>query len=191
MTTLDNKIWLTSDNHFFHKNVLKFCPNSRQGKDEVEMNERMIAKWNSQVSRADTIYCLGDFSFGDSFKTEQVLKRLNGQIHLIRGNHENWLNKNPSLEKYFISVSTYKEVTIDGIKVVMFHYPIAEWNQMHRGSFHVFGHVHNSIKNPKGRCMDVGIDARPQCDMGLFSWEEVKATLSAKEILKHHDKELE
>jgi hypothetical protein len=58
---------------------------------------------------------------------------------------------------------------------------------MHHGAYHLFGHVHGNATVP-GRAMDVGIDARPQKDMGLWSWEEVDAVLSAREVRSHHNK---
>lgn len=181
------KIWFTSDNHFGHKNILKFQAEAgtRLGQDADEMNELMIKQWNSQVAFSDKVYCLGDFSFMNAERTEKVLQRLNGQIHLIRGNHDHWIDDNTS--KYFESIDDYKEITIEGKKVVMFHFPIFEWNRMHHGSYHLFGHVHGSQTIP-GRAIDVGIDNRPQKDMGLWSWEELDKILSKREIRMHHQK---
>ena len=52
---------------------------------------------------------------------------------------------------------------------------------------HLFGHVHGNVKI-FGRAMDVGIDARPQKDMGLWSWDEIHQILIEKPILPHHGK---
>lgn len=176
-------IFFTSDNHFGHKNIFKFCRETRHGQDANEMNELMIEKWNNTVGLHDRVYCLGDFSFMRSDKTEEVLKRLKGQIHLILGNHDQWLNAATSA--YFESVDHYKKITVDGIKVIMFHYPIVEFENMHHGSYHLYGHVHGSYTHP-GRAMDVGIDARPQKDMGLWAWDEIHAHLKNRPLLPHH-----
>ena len=182
------KTFFTSDNHFFHRNILKFQEKAgtRQGATAEEMNELMIEKWNSQVQMHDTIYCLGDFSFRKSKDTVEILKRLKGRIHLIKGNHDMWLDD--TTREYLESVDEYKEISIAGNHILMFHYPIQEWNKMHHGSFHLFGHVHGKIQTA-GRSMDVGIDARPQKDMGLFEWDEVYETLIKKDILPHGDGE--
>lgn len=177
--------WFTSDNHFFHRGILRFCPETRQGTTAEEMNELMIEKWNSQVGEKDTVYTLGDFSFGNANETEDILRRLNGRKHLIKGNHDHWIDGRTRV--YFESISDYKEIQIDKKKVVMFHYPIYEWNKMHYGSYHLFGHVHGGATVP-GRAIDVGIDARPQKDMGLWTWEELDAILAARELRKHHGK---
>lgn len=183
---MSEKIWFTSDNHFYHKSILKFAAETRMNHTDVTaMNEDMIRRWNDTVALTDRVYTLGDFSFGNAEKTEAVLKRLNGRIHLIKGNHDHWLNKD--LEQYFEGIHDYKKITIDGKKVVLFHYPIFEWENMHHGSYHLYGHVHGNSTVP-GRAMDVGIDARPQKDMGLWSWEEVDAILSKREIRTHHGK---
>lgn len=177
--------WFTSDNHFFHKRILEFCRDTRQGRDFKEMNELMIAKWNSQVQPNDTVYTLGDFSFGRTEGTAEILARLNGRKHLIFGNHDGWYNE--SVAHHFESASHYKKLTIGGVKVVLFHYPIWEWENMHHGSYHLFGHVHGSTTVP-GRAIDVGIDARPQKDMGLWSWEELHDILSKRDVRTHHGK---
>lgn len=182
---MTQKTWFTSDNHFFHKRILDFCRDTRIGDSVEEMNVRMIEIWNNTVAPNDTVYCLGDFSFGNPEKTADVLSRLKGRLHLIKGNHDYWINEDTS--KRFESVQDYKKIAIDGIKVVMFHYPIYEWENMHHGAFHLFGHVHGNCTVP-GRAMDVGIDARPQRDMGLWSWDEVKEKLKDGEIRSHHNK---
>lgn len=58
---------------------------------------------------------------------------------------------------------------------------------MHHGSYHLYGHVHGSVQI-EGRAMDVGIDARPEGDMKLWSWEEVDDILKVREIRSHHNK---
>jgi len=176
---MDN-VWFTSDIHFFHKNILKFCP--RPYSSVEEMNESIIEYWNSTVSRRDLIYVLGDFSFSNQTDTEEVLSRLSGNIHLILGNHDQVIRDNTRLHKYFDSISYYKEIKRGGPKVCMMHYPMREWNGMQYGSYHLYGHVHGSLPGV-GRSMDVGVDTN---NMQFYHWEEVDMILKDKEILKHH-----
>lgn len=56
-----NKIWITSDTHFFHVNILKY--NRPQFKDVDEMNEFIIKQWNECIGPEDIVYHLGDFAF--------------------------------------------------------------------------------------------------------------------------------
>ena len=177
-------IFFTSDTHFFHKNILKYQPHTRQGMNVQDMTERMIEIWNNQVSSDDLVYHLGDFSFGRGSETENVLSRLNGRIILVTGNHDRNIIDNSKFQSRFLSIQNYMEIKIDGINVIMFHYPMVQWNKMHYGSFHLFGHIHGKDMGFTGKQMDVGIDSRK--DMKLFSWDEVKSFMSTKEILDHH-----
>ena len=64
----EQKIWFVSDVHFFHNNILKFCPTTRHGDNALEMNELIIQAWNTKVHRRDIVYNLGDVSFGSAKK---------------------------------------------------------------------------------------------------------------------------
>ena len=57
------KIWITSDTHFGHINIIKYC--NRPYADVTEMNNALIANINSQVAPEDTLIHAGDFCFGD------------------------------------------------------------------------------------------------------------------------------
>lgn len=45
------KIFITADHHFDHENIIKYC--SRSFKTVEEMNEVMVEKLNSKVSKND------------------------------------------------------------------------------------------------------------------------------------------
>lgn len=88
-------IWVISDTHWDHANILNFKDSDgrpTRGFDDVEeMNEHMIQQWNSVVKPGDKVYHLGDVVFGDR-KQEWMdtnMPRLNGQKRLIVGNHDN------------------------------------------------------------------------------------------------------
>jgi calcineurin-like phosphoesterase family protein len=181
-----SKIFFTSDLHLWHVNLLKFCPNTRKGSTELEMNEFLRETWNEQVSPEDTVYLLGDISWGTTADTIEFLNLLNGVKHLVLGNHDTRINHS-SYKGVFASINIYREIKIDGINIVLFHFPIIEWNKMHHGSYHLYGHVHGKeLRAMGGRSMDVGIDARPTGDMKLWTWEEIHEILSKKPILFHH-----
>lgn len=184
MTT---ETFFTSDNHFFHKAILRLCENTRKGSDVTEMGELMIQKWNDTVGIADTVYMLGDFSFGDARETRKILERLHGRLHLIQGNHDYWIDDSTSV--FFESIQQYKQITFDKHKIIMFHFPIYAWNSMAHGSIHLYGHVHGDTDIP-GKAMDVGIDARPTADMGLWHWEDIKKYMAGQEVRSHHEKKI-
>lgn len=55
--------WLTSDTHFGHENIIRYC--SRSYASLREMDYDMARRWNERVGPADLVYHLGDFAMGD------------------------------------------------------------------------------------------------------------------------------
>lgn len=177
-------VFFTSDTHFFHKNILKFCPDTRIGADHLEMTELMVVAWNGRVKTDDIVYHLGDVSFGKSDKTAALLKRLNGNIHLIQGNHDGGVVQGES-RKRWASVKNYDSVKVGGETIVLFHYPIVEWDKMHYGAWHLFGHVHGKDMGLSDRkAMDVGVDTRK--DMAPWSFEEIRKVMKDRPVFSHH-----
>ena len=81
-----SRIWLTSDYHFNHDR--EFIWKAR-GFDSVEqMNEWIIFRHNELVQPDDDVYVLGDLMLGDSVKGIECVRRLNGKLHIVRGNHD-------------------------------------------------------------------------------------------------------
>lgn len=165
--------FVTSDLHFFHKKALEIWPNTRRGSCIEEMHELMIDAWNEDVKPEDHVYVVGDFSFSKSVeKNTQILKRLNGQKTMIRGNHDYFLNK-IDWSEFFVQVKERKHLYVNTTLVVMDHYPIESWEDMHLGSIHLHGHEHGRIVSTDRRRIDVGIDARPDNLMKPWSLDEV------------------
>lgn len=79
-------IFLTSDTHFGHRNIIKYS--ARPFGSVEEMNEVMVDRWNEAVSSNDVVYHLGDFAMGKIDETLPIVSRLNGRITLIVGNHD-------------------------------------------------------------------------------------------------------
>lgn len=165
------KDFFTSDNHFCHDNIIRLC--GRPYTSISQMHEDMISRWNATVSTTDRVWVVGDFSFkGHVAEVETILSRLNGEKHLILGNHD-------SREvQGWASVSQYRELKINSKKVVLFHYPIEEWNGFHRGTYHIHGHVHgNHPEKPEKLIMDAGAD---YWNFTPVSWDEVEVYMEAK-----------
>ena len=79
-------IWLTSDWHFGHDR--EFIWKAR-GFDSVrQMNECIIYRHNKLVAPDDDVYVLGDLMLGDSAAGIECVRRLNGKLHIVRGNHD-------------------------------------------------------------------------------------------------------
>lgn len=144
-------IYFTSDNHFFHRNIIEYS--NRPFRDVDHMNETMISNWNTLVQPTDTIYCLGDFGFSRVDKLQRLFDRLVGQKHLILGNHDKESRKLSG----WASVGHYIELRIDGKFIVLFHYAPRVWNRCHHGSICLYGHSHGSMPG-NSQSLDVGVD---------------------------------
>jgi calcineurin-like phosphoesterase family protein len=141
---------------------MKFCPQTRaRFKDDVSyMNNAMVEEWNAKVQPEDLVYILGDVAFMSGSDAGRTVKRLNGTKILVEGNHDRKTLMDTTFRGAFAEVHKYLDITYDGHKIVMFHYPIAEWDQMHRGALHFHGHLHGGESGmEKYRCLDVGMDA--------------------------------
>ena len=79
-------VFFTSDSHFNHENIIKFCNRPFDSLDE--MNDALTENWNAKVKPDDTVFHLGDFSWGGSGSWKSARERLNGHIILIKGNHK-------------------------------------------------------------------------------------------------------
>ena len=54
----------------------------------IEHDEAIIKNWNEVVGPDDIVYHCGDLMLGDNAYGIECVKRLNGTIKLIRGNHD-------------------------------------------------------------------------------------------------------
>lgn len=77
--------WITADTHFGHENIIKYC--GRPFKNVKEMDDTMIANWNTLVKPEDTIFHLGDLVFKNSNRNLREI--LHGTLIHIQGNHDN------------------------------------------------------------------------------------------------------
>lgn len=84
---LKGRIWLCSDLHFHHENVLRYQRDTRQFDTVYDMNEAIIDHWNSVVSNDDVVFDLGDMFFCSLEEYEAILNRLRGNIIHLAGNH--------------------------------------------------------------------------------------------------------
>jgi calcineurin-like phosphoesterase family protein len=163
------KTWITSDLHFGHANIKKFCPETRGRFRDVEhMRETMIEEWNESVAQEDVVYILGDVAFLPAQDAVAIMRRLNGRKILIEGNHDRKLLNDPVFRSCFESVHSYLRLTHNGQLVILFHYPISEFDQMHRGAVHLHGHLHGNTSGLEHyRVRDMGYDATGQIVMLL------------------------
>jgi calcineurin-like phosphoesterase family protein len=182
-------IWFTADTHFNHENIIDYC--SRPFEDLTDMTTSIVRRWNNEVCRGDTVYHLGDFALSWGKKhaklIDHILSQLNGNKWLIVGNHDrDEVIKN----KRWGGVTHYHQLKIDvggthKQRIVLCHYAMRVWNQMHRGAWMLHGHSHGSLTDIGGKTMDVGVDShgfRP------ISLHEVADYMNGREVVSvdHH-----
>lgn len=182
-------IFFISDTHFWHKNVIKF--DNRPFESIEEMNEVLISNWNSVVKKDSIVFFLGDFAFAGITKTKEIADRLNGTIHVITGNHDDY--KLLVKTDRFATIEGYKEIRIEDTLICMSHYPMIVWNSHHRGSIHIHGHCHGGLTVSdfgkdyyKRKVLDVGCN---NINYTPISYLDVYKTISDRTIitLDHHE----
>lgn len=138
--------YFISDLHFGHKNCLAF--DNRPFNTIEEHDKCLIETWNEIVGIDDDVYVLGDISWHNVTKTIEIVKQLNGNKHLIKGNHDGRLLKNVEFRNLFVEVTDYKELYIDDNKsIVLCHYPIPCFKNHYYGWYHLYGHTHSGYEH--------------------------------------------
>lgn len=172
-------VFFTADTHFGHANIINLC--KRPFTDVDEMDRVMIQRWNTVVKPIDTVWHLGDFAW---HKPDEYAKQLNGEKHLIIGNHDP-----KRMDKMFgwHSINHYKELKVDGRNLVLFHYGMRVWNKCHHGAIHLYGHSHGNLAGDS-QSLDVGVDAWMFQPITLDSIEKRLAALPKRSEPDHHKK---
>lgn len=138
-------IYFTSDLHFGHENVIRF--DNRPFKNVEEMDEELIRRWNNKVKPGDLVYVLGDLIWKTrSDDAHSLIRRLNGQIILIKGNHDRFLH-NAKAKKCLAGIKDYDDICVtlkDGTnkRCILSHYFIPMYNGHRYGAIHLHGHSH-------------------------------------------------
>lgn len=191
-----NDIWITSDTHFFHRNICgpsvsDWKSGYRDFINLQEMNNCIIDVMNV-AKPEDTIYHLGDWSFGGESNVPLLRKNVRCQdIRLCLGNHDKFL---PKYSDLFTWVKPIYEGKIGGQYMVLHHYAQKVWNHSHKGSIHLYGHSHGTLPDdPNSKSMDIGFDT---CLYGhkkytMYHIDEIIQIMSKKNNLPldHHNKE--
>jgi calcineurin-like phosphoesterase family protein len=185
------KAFFSSDLHFHHKRICEFT-DRKVFTSQENHTEWLIDIWNSQVNKGDLVWHLGDFSFAkEASEIADVLDRLNGVKHFIKGNHDysDNLKALKSMNK-LCWIGDYREIKIQGNSTVLFHFPVAVWHKQHCGSFHLHGHSHGNYNISEGKILDVGIDSAYNIlgEHRLFTEEDVLEYMHCRkvQILDHH-----
>lgn len=162
---MSNNIFVISDTHFNHANILNFVsPEGEKVRPEFssveEMNEHMVERWNSVVRHNDTVYHLGDVHFGASLNEKSnrsILSRLNGRKYLCLGNHDN--PADPTLYEHFKKVTFWNY--LKEFDASLSHIPLHE-STLGEGragpnTIGIHGHIHRNPP-PSNRHINVSVE---------------------------------
>ena len=184
-------LFFTSDTHWCHENILKFC--KRPFSSIEEHDKVLIDNWNSVIGPDDTVFHLGDFCFGGFPKWKEIREQLNGHIILIVGNHDR-KNLTAGAQALFDYVTYQMQITVDGRTVYLNHFPFLCFAHSdpklysdNNLAFSMYGHVHsgpNSNSDDNGRLQylyptqyDVGVDNN---NYYPISWQKVNEIITSQ-----------
>lgn len=128
---LKPKIFVTSDLHLGHTNIIKYC--KRPFNNVKEMNIVLVKNWNNIISNRDVVYFLGDLAYGKNTTTDYWYNKLKGQIIFIKGNHD--LSNDITFHE--LQILKYKNISF-----YLCHDPNnvpSNWN-----GWVIYGHHHNN-----------------------------------------------
>jgi calcineurin-like phosphoesterase family protein len=158
-------IFFTSDPHLGHDK--DFVVQARGFETVEEMNAEIIRRWNERVYPDDDVYILGDLTLGDVEEGIRLIAKLNGYLHIMRGNHDTDKKVERYLELPNVVSIQYADVLKYGKAVFwMGHYPTitANYDDDKPWAKHVvclFGHTHQEqpFYNNNPYMYNVGMDA--------------------------------
>ena len=137
------RIFITSDLHLGHTNIIKYCDRPFASADE--MNKALIEKWNNTVNSMDRVFFLGDFGLGSRDKIIEWGRSLNGRKIMVYGNHDH-LKPKDYINAGFEQVSKWPIVIQK--QYVLSHAPLIDEVDIGR-LINIYGHVHDNIDADK------------------------------------------
>ena len=154
-------VFLVSDTHFGHAGVCRFVRNYgvtklRPWDTAEEMDEFMVRAWNERVRPQDKVYHLGDVVINR--KALGIMRRLNGDKVLIRGNHD--IFKDTDYREHFRELRAYH--VMNGM--ILSHIPIHS-ESLGRFGVNIHGHLHANrvmLSGFNGKITDI-VDVRYHC----------------------------
>lgn len=156
-------VYFIADLHIGHQNVIRL--NNRPFDCLDDMHECIITNWNAVVRPTDEVYIVGDVAYRSQIDIVKFLNNLNGIKYLIVGNHDRKNLKNPEFRKCFKDICDMTTINLNGVSIVLCHYPLGEWDGYYRGAYHIHGHIHNNtgIKvykylKEEDRALNAGVD---------------------------------
>lgn len=184
------KIFLTSDLHFGHDRGFIYEP--RGFKSVEDHDETIIENWNKVVGPEDDVYVLGDLMLNDNAHGIECIKRLNGKLHIVFGNHDTDARKKCYCDELDAEILGWSHMLkYRKYHFYLCHYPTMTGNleaeSLHQCAINLFGHTHQMSNfyqdNPFN--YHVGLDSHNNTPVSLdYIIEDIKAKVyECKEML--------
>ena len=178
--------WLTSDQHFGHKNVIAYS--KRPFADVDEMTRELVARFNAKVADGDEVWHLGDFSL-DERLVPKILPLLRGRHFLVAGNHDTCHpchKKSENAKRRYLRYGFVDVVTEHRLgDFRLCHLPYVgdsaneprypEFRPVDDGAWLLHGHVHELWK-VRDKMINVGVDPWDYTPVSLSILEELIGT---------------
>lgn len=179
------KLFFTSDTHFHHTNILEFC--KRPWSNIKTHDLALIQNWNKVVPEDGIVIHAGDLCMTASTDyIRELVKQLNGTIHLVMGNHDyrNRMDRNIIRNIFENRVYDILEFSVqDYYNFIICHYPLLYW---HRGFHHLHGHIHSGLNSTASEVVpehfmryDIGVDNNNYTPISL---EELVSIFMEKKV---------
>ena len=137
---MESNIWFISDTHFNHNKP--FIYEARGYNTIEEMNESILEKWNSIIKPNDTVYHLGDVFLNDFETGINIIKQLNGHIHLAIGNHDTE-TRLAAFKNIFDEIQFGYRLKFKQGCLLLSHYPQLTNNSDYFYTYSIHGHTHS------------------------------------------------
>lgn len=182
---VEHDVWFTSDTHFCHNR--DFIYSARGFNNISDHDQILMENWNSVVGVDDTVIHLGDVMLGDTDRGMDILKQLNGNIWIIRGNHDTdtrW-ELYSELDNVFCMGWSEMMHYDKRLRFYVCHYPTLVNNMNDKPVWCLHGHTHSKEKFEQPGCYNVNIDAHNNYPVNV---EDIVADIKKhKEELKNED----
>lgn len=152
-TSLDYKIWVTSDLHLNHYSLFNF-EDYNLAKNKLtwiktldEYNRMIINAINQVVGENDILYILGDIGMGSSMNLRPLIQSIHGRKILIYGNHDHFSPQDAISFGFIAAFKGPMFLPESQGKIILSHYPAYEALNNPYVAYNVHGHIHNGRLN--------------------------------------------
>lgn len=171
------KIHFIGDLHFGDETIIKL--ENRPFQNSLSQTMKICELWNRVVSYNDDVYIVGDFVNINTITKEEVdiIKKLKGNIYLIRGNHDteddNYYTENFNIKKVIDT-----PILLDGFWIIS-HEP--QYINKNFPYANVFAHVHNNPMYNTHSCRSYCVSA-DRINFTPIEFNEIKNTVMEDDL---------